>query len=418
MTDRSLLVHVDLEGTPHLAGRLWARSRRGRESATFEYDATWLANPFRFALEPALTLGTGPHHTAAGRLIFGAIGDSAPDRWGRVLIQREERRRAREEKRTPRTLLEVDYLIGVGDIARQGALRFAEDEGGPFLATGEQIPPLLQLAALLGAALRLSEDDGGSDDDLRLLLAPGSSLGGARPKASIIDRDGQLTVAKFPQHGDQTRVTLWEAVALAMAAKAGIPTPNWRVEKVADRDVLLLRRFDRRGNVRIPFLSAMSLLNAADNEPHSYMEIADALRQYGAKADEDCTQLWRRIVFSILISNTDDHLRNHGFLYEPAAGWRLSPAYDLNPVPVDIKPRILTTAIDETDGTASLDLALDVAPHFGVKLDKAKAIVREVGTTVARWREFAAAAGLTSKEIDRMASAFEHGNTVQAVATS
>ncbi len=413
MTDRSLLVYVDLEGAPHLVGRLWARSRKGKESATFEYDAAWLDNPLRFALEPALTLGKGPHHTTAGRLIFGAIGDSAPDRWGRVLIQREERRRAREEKRTPRTLLEADYLLGVGDIARQGALRFAEHEGGPLLATGVQIPPLLRLPALLGAAMRMSED-GGSDDDLRLLLAPGSSLGGARPKASVVDKDGQLAIAKFPQHGDEIRVTLWEALALTLAAQGGLPTPDWRIEKVADRDVLVLRRFDRRGNTRIPFLSAMSLLNAADNEPHSYMEIADALRQYGAKADEDCAQLWRRIVFSILVSNSDDHLRNHGFLYKPAAGWRLSPVYDVNPVPVDIKPRILTTAIDEVDGTASLDLALGVAPHFGVKPDKAKAIAREVGAAVTRWRKIAAAMGLAAGEVDRMASAFEHKDLDQA----
>lgn len=406
MTDRSLLVHVDLDGKAHLVGRLWARSRKGKESATFEYDAAWLDNPQRFALEPALTLGKGPHHTTAGRLIFGAIGDSAPDRWGRVLIQREERREAREEKRTPRTLLEVDYLVGVGDIARQGALRFTETEGGPFLATGVQIPPLIQLPALLGAAMRMSED-GGNDDDLRLLLAPGSSLGGARPKASVVDKDGHLAIAKFPQHGDLIRVSLWEAVALELAAQAGITTPDWRVEKIADRDVLLLRRFDRRGKVRVPFLSAMSLLNAADNEPHSYMEIADALRQYGAKADDDCAQLWRRIVFSILISNSDDHLRNHGFLYE-TAGWRLSPAYDMNPVPVDIKPRILTTAIDEVDGTASLDLAFEVAPHFGVKPAKAKNIVREVRAAVARWRETAAGFGLSGAEIERMASAFEH----------
>eukprot|EP01037_Dinobryon_pediforme_P016838 gene16838-17021_t len=406
MTDRSLLVHVDLDGTPHLVGRLWARSRKAKEGTTFEYDASWLENPQRFALEPALTLGKGPHHTVAGRMIFGAIGDSAPDRWGRVLIQREERRKAREEKRTPRTLLEVDYLTGVGDIARQGALRFTETEGGPFLSTGVQIPPLIQLPALLNAAMRMSED-GGSDDDLRLLLAPGSSLGGARPKASVVDKDGHLAIAKFPQHGDLIRVSLWEAVALKLAAQAGIPTPDWRLEKIAERDVLILRRFDRRGAVRIPFLSAMSLLNAADNEPHSYMEIADALRQYGAKADDDCAQLWRRIVFSILISNSDDHLRNHGFLYE-TAGWRLSPAYDMNPVPVDIKPRILTTAIDEEDGTASLELAFEVASHFGVKPGKAKIIVREVAAAVAGWRETAGGFGLTAAEIERMASAFEH----------
>jgi len=411
--DRTLLVYVDLDGAPHRVGRLWARSRRGKESATFEYDAAWLGNPLRFALEPALTLGRGPHHTAAGRLIFGAIGDSAPDRWGRALIQRDERRKAREEKRAPRTLLEVDYLLGVSDIARQGALRFAEQEGGFFLAVGVQIPPLIRLPALLNAAMRLSEDDGGTDDDLRLLLAPGSSLGGARPKASVVDKDGELAIAKFPQHGDVLPVTLWEAVALKLAAQAGVPTPDWRLEKVTDRDVLILRRFDRRGQIRIPFLSAMSLLNAADNEQHSYMQIADALRQYGAKADKDCAQLWRRIVFSILISNTDDHLRNHGFLYE-TAGWRLSPAYDMNPVPVDIKPRILTTTIDEADGTASLDLAYEVAAHFGVKPAAAKKIVAEVGAAVARWRRVAAATGLTTKEIERMASAFEHADLTQA----
>lgn len=407
MTDRALLVHVDLDGAPHLVGRLWARSHRGKESATFEYDATWLANPLRFALEPAQTLGAGPHHTVAGRLIFGAIGDSAPDRWGRVLIQREERRKARAESRPPRTLFEADYLLGVGDIARQGALRFAGQEGGPFLTTGVQIPPLIRLPALLGAAMRLGEDEGGSDEDLRLLLAPGSSLGGARPKASVFDKDGQLAIAKFPQHGDMLPVTLWEAVALKLAAQAGIPTPDWRLEKIARRAVMILRRFDRRGGIRIPFLSAMSLLNAADNEQHSYMEIADALRQYGAKADDDCAQLWRRVVFSILIANCDDHLRNHGFLYE-TTGWRLSPAYDMNPVPRDIKPRILTTAISETDGTASLDLAYEVAGHFGLKPPAARKIVAEVGTAVSHWREVAAATGLTNKEIDRMASAFEY----------
>jgi serine/threonine-protein kinase HipA len=334
-----------------------------------------------------------------------------------VLIQREERRKAREEKRLPHTLLEVDYLLGVSDIARQGALRFAETEGGPFLATGVHIPPLIQLPALLAAALRLS-GDGGDDDDLRLLLAPGSSLGGARPKASVVDRDGQLAIAKFPQQGDLTRVTLWEAVTLRLASLAGISASEWRVEKVAGQEVLLLRRFDRRQDVRIPFLSAMSLLNAADNEPRSYMEIADALRQYGSRPAEDCAQLWRRMVFSILVSNTDDHLRNHGFLYDRAGGWRLSPAYDVNPVPVDIKPRVLTTAIDEADGTASLDLAFDVASHFGLKPHSASAIVQEVGVAVTQWRETAAAMGLSSKEIERMSSAFEHGDLDKAVSVS
>jgi serine/threonine-protein kinase HipA len=407
MTDKRVLVHVDLEGEPRLVGRMWVRSARGRESATFEYDAAWLSEPTRFALEPALVLSHGPQHTAAGRRLFGAFGDSAPDRWGRLLIQREERRKAREEKRAVRTLAEADYLLGVADIARQGALRFSESEGGPFLATGVQIPPIVRLSALLNAALQITANSG-SDEDLKLLLAPGSSLGGSRPKASIIDRDGSLAIAKFPQHGDVIPINRWEAVALTLAAKGGIPTPKWRIADVAGRPVLLLRRFDRIGEQRIPFLSAMSMLDAEDNDQRSYLEIADALRQYGARPEEDCAQVWRRIVFSILIANTDDHLRNHGFLYDAAGGWRLAPAYDLNPVPLDIKPRVLTTTIDEIDGTASLELAFQVAEHFGLKPDVARNIVAEVRTSVCDWHATAKALGLSRDEIDRMASAFEY----------
>ena len=417
MTDKQLLVHVDLDGKPQLVGRLWARSRKGRESATFEYDASWLKHPSRFALEPALVLSHGQHHTAAGRRLFGAIGDSAPDRWGRLLIQRDERRKAREANREPQTLNEVDYLVAVGDIARQGALRFAETEGGTFVAASVQIPPLVRLSALLNASLHITAD-GGSDEDLKLLLAPGSSLGGARPKASVLDKDGALSIAKFPQHGDLIPTIEWEAVALTLAAKAGIPASVWRMEHVGGRHVLLLRRFDRANGRRIPFLSAMSMLDAGDNEPRSYLEIADALRRYGAKPEEDCAQLWRRVVLNILISNSDDHLRNHGFLYEPAGGWRLAPAYDLNPVPVDIKPRILTTTIDEADGTASLDLAYQVAEHFGLRPDKARTIAREVGAAVNNWRATAKAVGLSTNDIDRMASAFEHGELKKAISSA
>jgi serine/threonine-protein kinase HipA len=413
MTDRHFLVYIDLDGKPQLVGRLWGRSRNGRESATFEYDNAWLKHPARFPLEPALALGKGPLHTVAGRRIFGAIGDSAPDRWGRALIQRDERRKAREENRAPHTLGEIDYLLAVGDTARQGALRFTEQEGGPFLAAGVQIPPLIRLSALLNAALRVTADQD-TDEDLKLLLAPGSSLGGARPKASVIDRDGNLSIAKFPQQNDLVPVSAWEAVALTLAAKAGIPTPDWRLDKVGGRNVLLLRRFDRQDEKRLPFLSAMSMLDAVDGDPHSYLEIADAIRQYGAKAEEDCAQLWRRVVFNILISNTDDHLRNHAFLYRPG-GWRLAPAYDLNPVPVEIKPRVLTTAIDEVDGTASLDLALETAAHYKLTPNQAQTIVRAVGAAVSRWRDTAKSLGLSSTEIDRMSSAFEHEDLKRAV---
>ena len=404
--DKRLLVYVDLNGKPQLAGRLWARSSKGKESASFEYADSWLASPERFALEPALALGKGPHHTQAGRSLFGAIGDSAPDRWGRVLIQRQERRKARAEGRALRTILEVDYLLGVGDVARQGALRFAEKEGGPFLAESDvtQIPPLVKISELLTAADHIATDKD-TEHDLKILLAPGSSLGGSWPKASVLDRDGRLLIAKFPDPNDTIRTPLWEAVALKLAADAGIVTPNWRIERIGERPVLLLGRFDRDGNKRIPFLSAMSVLETKDNEPHSYIEIADALRQYGAKAEEDCAALWRRIVFNMHISNTDDHLRNHGFLYD-TAGWRLSPAYDLNPTPTDIKACNLSLAVDEADTTASLALVMEVTKHFGLKSEKARSIAMEVGKAVAHWRRVASGLGLTPREIERMSSAF------------
>jgi serine/threonine-protein kinase HipA len=257
-------------------------------------------------------------------------------------------------------------------------------------------------------------EDTDTEEDLRLLFAPGSSLGGARPKASVREKDGHLAIAKFPRKDDEINAVLWEAVALRLAHKAGIPVPTARVETVADKPVLLLRRFDREGARRIPFLSAMSMLGAKDNETRSYLEIVDALRQHGAAPKEDMEALWRRIVFNILISNTDDHLRNHGFLYAGSDGWRLSPAYDLNPVPVDVKPRILTTAINEEDTTASLSLAMDVAGYFELDEAEAREIAAEVGKAVSKWRDEATRCGMTKNEIDRMASAFEHEDLKKA----
>jgi serine/threonine-protein kinase HipA len=414
--EREILVYVDLAGVPQLVGRLWAHTRRDRESASFEYDKSWLMHPERFSLEPALALGPGPYHTAAGRALFGAIGDSAPDRWGRVLMRRAERIGAEREGRAPRAVLEIDCLLLVDDEARQGALRFAEREGGPFLAGHAQtkIPPFIELTRLLSAAEHVLSDTA-SDDDLRLLLAPGSSLGGARPKASVRDRGGHLAIAKFPSEGDEVRTVLWEAVALTLAKKSGIPVPAWRLETVARQPVLVLRRFDRDRDTRLPFLSAMSMLDAKDNETRSYMEFVDVLRQHGASALEDMHGLWRRIVFNILISNTDDHLRNHGFLWAGTAGWRLSPAYDLNPVPTDIKPRVLTTAIDLENTTASLDLAFEVAEYFELQAQEARKIAGQVGQAVAKWRQESAKLGLTKAEINRMASAFEHADLKAAL---
>ncbi len=229
------------------------------------------------------------------------------------------------------------------------------------------------------------------------------------------DGDGQFSIAKFPSKGDEVNTVAWEAVALTLAAKAGIPVPQWRLEAIGNKPVLLLRRFDREGGMRVPFLSAMSMLDARDNEARSYLEFVDALRQYGAAPKRDMRALWRPIVFSILISNTDDHLRNHGFLWAGPAGWRLSPAYDLNPVPTDIKPRVLTTTIDLDDGAASLRLAYDVAGYFELRKDEARAIAQEVGKAVSLWRKEAASLGLSKREVDRMASAFEHDDLKMAV---
>lgn len=413
--DQEIFVYADLQGQPQLAGRLWSRTRGARDSATFEYDSAWLVNPKRFSLEPALNLGPGPCHPAAKQPLFGSIGDSAPDRWGRALMRRAERRRAARQSRTPGTLRAINYLLGVADEPRQGALRFALAAGGPFLATAEpgSIPPLVELPRLLSAADGVAGETE-TDDGLRMLLAPGASLGGARPKVSVRDLDGNLAIAKFPDPGDEVNKVLWEGVALRLAGKAGIQVPVWRIVPVGGRPVLLLRRFDRTGATRIPFLSALSMLQAADGEARSYLEIADGLRRHGAMARQDLRALWRRIAFSVLISNTDDHLRNHGFLYAGQTGWRLSPAYDLNPVPTEIRPRILSTAITLDDCAASLALALEVAGYFELGLDDALQIVAEIGRSVSGWRREAGSLGLGNAEIDRMASAFEHEDLAKA----
>ena len=413
--DQSILVYVDLNGTPHQVGKLWVHDRKRRESISFEYNRDWLSHPRCFALDPALKLVSGPFHASPDKPLFGAIDDSAPDRWGRLLMRRAERKNAEREKRTARSLREIDFLLMVDDEARQGALRFKAEEKGPFLTTydHQHIPPLISVGNLLRAANRVLQDQD-SEEDLRLLLAPGSSLGGARPKASVRDRDGHLAIAKFPRSDDDIDTIKWEAVALKLARQAGIETPDWRLESVARKHILISRRFDREKNVRIPFLSAMSALAAKDNELHSYLEIADAIKQMSASPEQDLEALWRRMVFNVLISNVDDHLRNHAFLYAGPQGWRLAPAYDLNPTPVDVKPRILSTAIDPLDSSASLDLAMSAIGYFELDLQRAKKIVKEVGGATRQWREGASQLKISKKEADRMASAFEHEDSRKA----
>ncbi len=414
--EQRILVYVDLEGIPIKVGQLWSRYRHGRESMSFEYDHDWLNHLKRFSLDPALKLLTGSFHASPDKPLFGAIDDSAPDRWGRLLMRRSERKNAEHEKRAARALKEIDFLLMVDDEGRQGALRFKRDEQGCFLTTYDKnpIPPLVTVGRLLTAAGHVLQESE-TEEDLRLLLAPGSSLGGARPKASVKDRDGHLAIAKFPRKDDEIDVIGWEAVALTLAKQAKIEVPEWRLESVGRRKILLSRRFDRKKNTRIPFLSAMSVLGAKDNEMHSYLEIADAIRQMSVSPKKDLEALWRRIVFNVLISNLDDHLRNHAFLYSGPSGWRLSPVYDLNPIPIDIKPRILSTAIDLTDPTASLDLAIDVAHYFDLDNLRAKKILKEVGSATALWSKEAAKLKIKKAEIDRMASAFEHEDLLKTI---
>jgi len=407
--NREIEVYIDLDGRPYLVGRLWPRLSKGREGASFAYDRSWLEAPLRFPLQPALSLDIGSHHTREGHCLFGAIGDSAPDRWGRMLMKRVERRTAEREGRASRALLEADYLLMVDDAIRPGALRFKEPGSPRFLASGcPKIPPLVFLSELLSASDRVLTDKE-SEDDLRLLLAPGSSLGGARPKAAVTDPQGRLLIAKFPHVGDEYGIERWSYVALTLAENAGIKIPPCRLVDVKGRSVLLVERFDRRRLVRIPFLSAMSMLGAADGENHSYLEIVDALRRYGASPKQDQRELWRRVLFSVLISNVDDHLRNHGFLYDlEQQGWRLSPAYDINPVPPDVKAPSLSTSIDERDNEASFDLVLSTGEYYGLTAADMRQIVKETVAAVSRWRATAARTGISRREIDRMAGAFEH----------
>lgn len=412
-----IAVDIDFDGRTQPVGLLRRQAARGRlDAVTFEYDDAWLANGSRFALQPALSLAPGLFASAAaGGRLFGAFADSSPDSWGRRLIQRAERRQAAREGRHVRTLGEVDYLLGVSDIARLGALRFRRAHDAEFQAPSTSaVPALIELPRLLASTERIERDED-SDDDLGMILAPGSSLGGARPKASVID-DGHLSIAKFPKGADEYSLETWEEIAFRLAEGAGIETPSHRLVRVAGREVLLSRRFDRARRVRVPFLSAMAMTGSRDGERGSYPELADTLAQHGADPMAQTAALFRRMAFNILISNVDDHLRNHGFLLRDPAGWVLSPAYDLNPTPTDLKARILSTNIDLDDGTCSVDLAESASPYFGLDLAGARRIIKEVAVSVAQWRSVAATLSVSTRQADRMASAFEHEDLRQALA--
>ena len=410
-------VCVAVEGKTKRVGLLRRHSSRvRRETYTFEYSESWLHYGGRFALEPHLQLTEGAFAPLPRQQIFGAIGDSAPDTWGRRLMQRAERREAAKAGRAVRTIAEADYVLGVADAARMGALRFRPVGEAAFQTPDEGgVPAIVELPRLLSSAQRVLRDEE-TDEDLRLIMAPGSSLGGARPKASVVDGEGRLHIAKFPKDDDEYSLETWEEVALRLAEQAGIETPEHQLVAVAGKPVLLSRRFDREGEARVPYLSALALLGAADGQRASYPEIIDELGRCGSQTTADGVQLYRRVAFNVLCSNVDDHLRNHGFLRRDRSGWALAPAFDLNPTPADLKARVLSTNIDLDEGTCSIGLLESAAGYFGLSLKPARQIIREVARATEGWRTVARQVGARAQEIERMASAFEHRELAEALA--
>jgi serine/threonine-protein kinase HipA len=394
-------VHSDWQGQSHLVGRLHAAERS--LAVSFEYVPDWLRWPGAFAIDPTmLPLRPGAHHSAS---LFGAIQDCGPDRWGQVLIERAVRKKVLTQK----PYRPVDYVLALDDSTRLGALRFRQDANGPFLAASAgKLPPLIRLQALVRAADAIhAETDTAAD--LRFLLGAGSTLGGARPKSAVALPDGRLALAKFPKPDDTRDIAAGEILALSLAAKAGIRVVEHQLIPVGRHHVAVIARFDRAGQARIPFVSGASLLALPQGDPGAYTLLADAIRQFGHDVAGDLRELWRRLVFSLLASNYDDHLRNHGFLMAEPGRWALSPAYDLNPVPEIDRVRTAKTPIGEDQAEPSIAAALDVAPRFGLKPAAAKTILREVFTAVSTWRITGRTLRLKPTTLDAYASAFEHG---------
>jgi serine/threonine-protein kinase HipA len=400
-------VYLHFGGADVPVGQAYFTTRRGSVSSTVQYRADYLTRKGRIPIDPSLPLFSGAHAVAGG-LPF-AFADAAPDRWGRNLIKKRLHAVDAADGVTRRTVPEVDYLLGVTDATRQGALRFTAvgaGSGGPFLAADTDVPKLIELPRLLEAADRVTSDDDDLDAVKELLDAGTGSLGGARPKASVRD-DDRLLIAKFPSPQDDWDVIAWEKTALDLAERAGIRVPRRRLVRVAGRSVLLLDRFDRAAGERIPYISAMTLLTSRDGDGAGldYLDIAEALEEHGGKGvAADLAELWRRAAFSVALHNTDDHLRNHGFLHD-GVGWSLSPVFDVNPNPDTGAARVLGIGAvhsrdDEVDGLN------EIAPVFGLSSAQAKAVLDDVFATAQGWRECATDNGVPDRELRLMADAF------------
>jgi serine/threonine-protein kinase HipA len=393
-------VHIEWEGETHLAGRIHTAGRS--PAVSFEYAAEWLGRSGAFAIDPtSLPLRAGPHHSPS---LFGAMLDCGPDRWGRMLIERAVRKHVLERK----PYQDLDYALALDDASRIGALRFRAEVAGPFLAAGGgKIPPVVQLSALLNAADAVHGETE-TAQDLRYLLGQGSPLGGARPKSAVAFPDGRLAIAKFPKPDDTRDIAAGEILALTLARKAGIQVPDHQLVAVKGKGVSVITRFDRAGARRIPFLSANSLLGLSRGEPGAYTLIADGIRQFGHDTAADLRELWRRLVYSLLASNYDDHLRNHGFLMRQPGRWALSPAYDLNPVPEIDRTQTPKTPISEEQDESTIAAALAAAPRFGIRAAEAKSILREVVAAVSAWRATGRQLRIKATILDAYTTAFEH----------
>jgi len=404
-----ILTYLELDGRTQAVGDAYFNLRRGRLTATFSYERDYLASRGAYAIDPALRLTAGPWSLPRG--LPGAFSDAAPDRWGRNLIAKRLRARAGVEGRPVPTLDDRDYLLGVSDQTRQGALRFKTDVGGEFQQPTPDVPKLIALPALLHAANAVSRDEPDAMAAVKTLLDAGTgSLGGARPKASVRDGD-RLLIAKFPHHADEWSVIAWEKTALDLAAAAGISVPNRQLIGVEGSPVLLLDRFDRVGNHRIGYLSAMTLLEAQDGQPRDYTEIAEAIPENSSATTGDLRQLWRRIAFSVAVHNTDDHLRNHGFVRHKA-GWRLAPAFDINPNP-DLSAQRVTSIGGATNPADEVSALLVYSGSFGLTDGQARAVLSEVADAARNWKSVARSNGITDVEITRFGPTLKH--TIDAV---
>ncbi len=418
-------IKVLLGDDAHALGWLRHDAQGGRENASFEYDAGWLGEQDRFALDPALPLVSGPQfhrRTGDGSLFHGAVADTEPDGWGRRVILRDHAKRRHTARRTgaeaePRRLNELDFLLAVDDASRVGALRL-QDERGVFQRAPEPgtrtAPPLIELKMLV-AASHAVENQQESAADLAYLRGRATSLGGLRPKCTVIDDDGHLSIGKFPSVTDERAVTKGEVLALRLATASGIDAARARLVDSDGAAVALIRRFDRPdGGGRLPYVSAATLLGAepGDGEQHAYTEIVDAIRIHGADAQTDIVELWRRIAFSVAITNVDDHLHNHGFLHVARGRWRLAPAFDLNPFPE--RQRELETWISAESGPeASVEALRSIAPYFRIPRRRANEILAEVERAVATWRKVGRSLGMNAAELDQFAGAFEHAERLR-----